>query len=138
MRTTKVTIAQKTYTIEELPRKRSADWRKKLQEELSGLVELLEAAPGALENKNPRGLLLPTTVAAQQLLGSIDAAFELLLAYAPHLQRDRERLEEEAFDSEIIDAFMAVLGLAYPFGAAAGRLLSLSSSGSKTLPTIPN
>lgn len=91
MRTTKVTIAQKTYTIEELPRKRSADWRKELQAELSGLVELIENAPGALDGgaQNARGLVPMATAAAQQLLGSIDTAFELLLEYAPPLAKDR-------------------------------------------------
>lgn len=129
MRTTKVTIAGKSYTIEEQPRKKSSDWRKKLQEELSGLVELLESA-GAPGGSDARVVIPMVSAAAQQLMGSIDTVYELLLAYSPQLERDRARIDAEAFDSEIIDAFVSVLGLAYPFGAAAGRLLSLTSNGS--------
>lgn len=132
MKTAKVTLAGKLYTVTELPRRKSAAWRERLAESMTGLVQLLEAAPaamGAANAANMRGLLPAATLATQQVLGSIDTAYELLLEYAPELARDKERLDDEAYDSEIVEAFMAILGLAYPFGAAAGRILALSSNG---------
>lgn len=134
MRTAKITIASKTYTVEELPRRKSAEWRARLRGEMSGLVQLMENAPDAADAADGQmtaAAIIPlATAAVRQVLGSIDTAYEMLLEYAPELARDRERIDEAAYDSEVIDAFMAVLGLAYPFGAAAGRILALMPNGS--------
>ena len=64
------------------------------------------------------------------LLNSIDTIYELMFAYSAELEKDRERIEAEAYDSDIMEAFTAILSLAFPFGAMAGRVMSLVPNGS--------
>ena len=64
------------------------------------------------------------------LLRSIDTVRELVVAYAPDLPLD--------YDSEIIDVFGAILGLAYPFGSLLPRLKALGSLASQTKPSLPS
>jgi hypothetical protein len=54
------------------------------------------------------------------LLTSIDTVKDLLASYAPSLPL------EDAYDSEIMDAFTEVLGLAYPFGSLLKKVRGLS------------
>jgi hypothetical protein len=54
------------------------------------------------------------------LLNSIDNVKVLLASYAPDLPLD------DAYDSEIMDAFGEVLTLAFPFGSLIKRVRGLS------------
>jgi hypothetical protein len=113
-----VTLAERQYVIKELPRRKNMAWRQALKEPFGDLVDALTNAP-ALE--------IDSTAELQQLadlvrtltsrvIGSIDLMCELLFDYSPSLAEDRDRIEEEGYDSEIVGAFAQVLQLAFPFG----------------------
>lgn len=117
MKSVTVTLGGESYTIHELKARPNAEWRKRLQELLAEVTSLLENAPKLeLTTESIVGLIQ----SAQRLvLSSPDRLRELLLAYAPELAAQQDRIEAEAYDSELLTAFVEVLKLAFPFGSLA-------------------
>lgn len=143
MKTVTVTLGGQPYSIKSLPIKQSAQWRKALGVPFGAITGVLEhnslddvfqaeqSGDGQVKYAlNLGGIVGAVTSAGNVLLGSIDTLLELLFAYSPELQADRERIEAEAYDDEALHAFLEVLKLAYPFG----ELASLAS-GAKKKPT---
>jgi hypothetical protein len=134
MRTVSVTLGGQAYEIRELKSRRNAEWRQRLKEPFDALASALEQAPGT-DVGDTQSVAGVVRQFASLLFNSIDTISGLLFEYSPELQTDRERILEEAYDSEIFDAFVAVLGLAYPFGSLAGKLRDLAVPGSRSRPT---
>lgn len=116
MRTVSVTLGGKAYTVQALPIRESAAWRKRLQGPFAELATMLEGA-GTIALTNGRDLAGVMRALSDTLLGSIDLLLALLFDYSPALREDRERIEAECYDDEAVLAFAEVLKLAYPFGA---------------------
>ena len=74
------------------------------------------------------------------LVTAPDLLIELFFAYAPDLAANQEAILDTAYDSELIAAFTAVLGMAYPFGSLAKLATSLASGSTPKLsmPTSTN
>ena len=115
-----VTLDGETYTITELRSRANAEWRKKLEEPFSELVDLLQNAPET-ELTDMQALANVVRSVSGLLLHSIDTVKALLAEYAPHLPLD------DAYDSEILDAFTEVLSLAYPFGELLTKVRQIGS-----------
>lgn len=118
MRTAIVTLGGVQYTLNELPSRRAAEWRKSVQEKLGDVSALIESAPGTDISSGAALASLVRSVGST-LIGSTDTVIELLFGYAPALAADRERIEAECYDSELLSAFIEVVKLAYPFGQLA-------------------
>jgi hypothetical protein len=124
-KTVKVTLGGTEYTIEELKAKANAAWRKRLGEQLQGVAELMDSDISDADTLRAlAGLVM------NRIMPAVDTMRDMLLDYCPAIRADRKRIEEEAYDSEIMDAFVKVLALAYPFGSAIQRISSLSGRGS--------
>lgn len=133
MRSATVTLGGVQYTINELPSRRAAQWRQSMQERLGNISTLIEAAP---ETDISSGAALANLVrnVGNTLIGSTDTIVTLLFEYAPALAMDRERIEQECYDSELMSAFVEIVKLAYPFGQLA-NLLARFGSGVPSRPT---
>lgn len=117
MRTITVTLGDQEHTIKELKSRANAAWRGKLEEPFAEVASLLESAPGTdISDGAALGGLVRSV--SGLLLRSIDTVTSLLVEYAPELAGP----VAEAYDSEILEAFTSVLGLAYPFGSLVKRL----------------
>jgi hypothetical protein len=110
-----VTLGDKTYTVQALPIRQSAAWRRRLAEPFGNLAHILNDA-GQIELTNGNGLANVIQVIEKSLIGSVDILLELLFAYSPALAADRERIESQAYDDEAMRAFVEIVRLAYPFG----------------------
>lgn len=130
-----VTLGGKEYVIVELPARKNAGWRKGLEAKLAPILGIIEQAGAGLELRTNEDLLKVVGQVGQLLVTAPDLLIELLFAYAPELAADRDAILDAAYDSELIAAFTAVLGMAYPFGSLA-RLASLAS-GSMKPPSPP-
>lgn len=119
-KTVAVTLNEKQYQITELRSRENAAWRKKLEEPFKGLAQTLEQAPET-ELTDTQALAGLVRSMSGLLLGSVDLVRDLLISYAPQL----EDALPEAYDSEILDAFTKILGLAYPFGVVIDKLRTL-------------
>jgi hypothetical protein len=126
-----VTLDGKPYTITEKRSRDNAAWRKSLEGPFQELAGLLESAPGA-DLTDGQSLAALVRSVSGMLLGSIETVTGLLAEYAPDLPL------EDAYDSEILEAFGAVLGLAYPFGSLLPRLRALGSLASQTTQNLPS
>lgn len=116
MKSIDVELGGQKYEVRRLSIKGSREWRKQIEGPVGELVNVLISAPGVrLDDVSAIGGLLG--VVKDVLLGSVDLIIEALFAYAPSLNSDRERIEEEADDEEALAAFVEVLKLAYPFGS---------------------
>ena len=125
-----VTLDGKEYTITEKRSRDNAAWRKKLEGPFQDLAGLLESAPGA-DLTDGQSLANLVRSVSGMLLGSIDTVTGLLAEYDPSLPL------VDAYDSEILDAFGSVLGLAYPFGSLLPRLRALGSLAKPIKPNSP-
>lgn len=117
MKTATIEIDGDEYTVQELRSRDNAAWREKLQVHFDEIADVLEA-----ELADGRVLADVVRSVSGKLVQSVDIVRKLVADYAPDLPLD------EAYDSEVIEAFTAVLGLAYPFGAAVERLIRRAGS----------
>jgi len=136
MKTETVEIGEKIYTIREAKRKANAKWRQRFQAEFVEVANLIEGLPSTDLTPEAVSNLIRQIVA--KVGGSVDILAELVFSYAPELADDREAIEEEAYDSDIMAAFTAVLKLAYPFGSVVEAVNGLAALGRTAKPTPPN
>lgn len=124
MKTAEITLSGQTFTVAEQPRQANAAWRAQFQDAFSEAAGTLAGVwnSDVAEADDLAGLVRQL---AATVTGAIDTMAELLFAYAPELTAQRET----AYDSEILEAFTAVLELAYPFGSLLEKLASLTGPG---------
>lgn len=130
MRIAMVTLGGVQYTVNELPSRRAAEWRTAVQEKLGDISTLIESAPGT-DISSGAAIAGLVRAVGSTLIGSTDTVIELLFGYAPALAADRERIEAECYDSELLSAFVEVVKLAYPFGQLA-NLVARFENGAAT------
>ncbi len=127
-RTAEVTIDGKPYTLTE-PRLRAAEeWRQRFTALLwDDMADLLPQIPN-IEINSPADILTLAHQYMPLLLQKVAAVGDLCVQFDPAF--------ENAYQSEIINAFPKVVDLAFPFGA----LLSLGTAlaGASEEPTKPN
>ncbi len=134
-RSVKVTLGGRDYQVDELRSRENAAWRERLRVPFANLVQRLEEA-GETEITNPGAMVALLRETAGTVIEAPDMLAGLLFAYSPALEADRERIVAEAYDSELMNAFIEVLKLAYPFGALAQQIGKLIQRGRATPPTI--
>lgn len=126
MRSIEITLGDKPYTITELPSRRNAGWRKAIDKEFGGMLSVVDG----IQNKDLEGVRMGDVTALIRTIGTglldgVDTVKRLLIEYSPVLQADAEWIEENAYDSEIQEAFARVLTLAYPFAVLVEKILSI-------------
>lgn len=133
MKTVKIVLDGNEHEVCELRSRENSGWRELLQEQAADIVTLIQGAPSTNVSD---GAALAGLVGriSEIVLGSVDTILELCREYAPRLPWD------EAYDSEIVEAFWQILGLAYPFGLArlGGLVQQLNALGSPAPPTKPS
>lgn len=123
-----VTMGGRDYEIHELPARKNAGWRKELMRRVEPLLGIIEQAGAGLELRTNDDLMAVLGQATKLLVAAPDLLIEMLLLYSPTLAAHEELIMNEAYDSELMPAFAAVLGMAYPFESLAS--LARLASGS--------
>lgn len=153
MKTVQVSVAGREYTITPLPIKKNREWRKQFEAPIQDAANLLSEvgsyADGEFEDMSKMiGEIgkavsgsLPTVI--DHLLGSADTITKAVFDYSPELKKDKEHIEENGFDQEIVSCFISILGLAFPFGQAIRGLMELGkerlkANGQEEQPTEAN
>ena len=142
MKVVNVTLAGKEYSITPLPIKKNREWRKQFEAPIQDAANLLtevgsyasieyEDAGQMIGNigKAVSGKLAPVI---NHLLGSADLITDAVFQYSKEISKDRKYIEENGYDEEIVAAFLAILGLAFPFGQAVQGLMKLGQVGQPT------
>lgn len=120
-----ITLGGDPLEIPELPAKKNAQWRKKLEQEIRPFLDLIEQAGAGADLSNSEVLLRLVNGVWPMLLNSPEIMGELIQAYAPDLVT--AEILDATYDSEMADAFLGIIGLAFPFGGLIQRLSSLAS-----------
>ncbi len=114
MKSVEITLGGQAYQVAELPLRRNAAWRQKVGElvgEVAGLVEATQ-----IDLNSTADLVGVVNQIRGVLVSAPDQLTALLFDYSSTLAADRERIEAEVYESELLSAFVEVLKLAFPFG----------------------
>ena len=115
MKSVAITLGGQEYTVQEAPLRKNAAWRAGLTALLADVGGLMESA-STVELNSVADLLGVVRQIQDVLLAAPDRLTAMLFDYSPALAADRERIEAEVYESELLGAFVEVLKLAYPFG----------------------
>ena len=126
-----ITLGGVTYEVPALAIKGAKAWRDKFQRPFEEIAAALAGA-GSIAITSGAGLAGLLNTLRGVLLKSPDILLEMLYEYSPLLKADAERIEAEAFDDEVMVAFVEVLRLAYPFEALMSFFRGLGSSSTAT------
>ncbi len=131
--TATVRLGDKEYTISEQPRVRAKPWRVRLLEEVKPLFAQLENA-GNLSFDQPGDLVKVLPLLEAVMLDGLDSIAALTVTFAPELEADREYIEQNATEKQIMACFMEAVKLSDPFGLAnqIGRLSGLRVNGTSS------
>jgi hypothetical protein len=122
MKTIKVRLAGKEYELKPLPIRKAREVRQRFIAPINELIEAIKRLPKIdLTDMQSIGMLVESVQSS--LLNSTDICLEILLLFSPEMVEDRERIEDEGYEEEVIAAFVEALKMLYPFG---GMLKSLS------------
>jgi len=113
-----VKLGDHEYIIQQASFLRSKPWKVRLLDEVKPLFERLGSAAD-IEFKTAADLQQLMPIAEELFVGGLDTVYELLLAYSPTLQADREYIEAHATDKQILAAFQEVIKLADFLGVSA-------------------
>jgi hypothetical protein len=136
MRTERITLAGQEHVIEELPLRKNAAWRQLLNAELHDWAELMGNAQ-QVDATNLTGVLPILRHASDMVLQSPERIAELVFAYSAEMAAQREHIIDNAYESELVDAFMACVRLAFPFGRLTRLVTQLAANGSEQTPGAP-
>jgi hypothetical protein len=127
MKMIKVVLGGREYEVRQLPIRASREWREKFAAPIEQLLGSVQYAGEALQQALGKGSAIDAGELVKRLgqallsgvgetvLHSMDLVMEMVLAYSPELRADRERIEAEAYDDEVMAALGEALKLAYPF-----------------------
>jgi hypothetical protein len=148
VKSTKVNLAGREYTIESLKFRAERAWRKKYDVPIASLIGAISNVkelsskqfdkPTDLLKEVGTVLLTHANDLMKALLDSPDIIFEAVCDYSPALAADKDFIEENAYQDEIATVFIEVLKIAYPFGSLLGIAQSLGNIGSQEKQTSQN
>lgn len=111
----KVTLGGRDFELSPLTLGPARRWRKELSGPFTQLTELLQGAQ-VLDIQNVQNLMTIIRLAGDVLVDAPDIVYGLLIKYAPDVfdTETCEWLDANAFDTEIVPAFLACLRQVYP------------------------
>ncbi|NNJ10589.1 hypothetical protein EKD04_009635 [Chloroflexales bacterium ZM16-3] len=113
-------LAERTYEVPMAPIQRAKAWRTQLKKPLADLMTLV-STDLTVELNSVKDLITLGEKLIPVLMDAPEIMFNLLLAYAPALKAEQAYLEANAYDDELVTAFLTVLKAAFPLD----RLTSL-------------
>lgn len=129
MRTERVTLGGREYMMAELPLRKNAAWRQQLGAELEQWGNLL-GQTNEVDLNNLSGVLPVLRRAGDMVLQSPERIAELVFAYCSDIAADRETILDNAYESELVEAFSACVKLAFPFGKLTSLVTQFAATGS--------
>lgn len=135
-----IVLGGREFVLQELPLRPRRKLCDKLKSTFGDVINMIESGPG-VQLTDREGITHLLRSASTLLLESVDIAADLLCEFSPVLAEEREFIEDNAVASEIVDAFLTMLTLLYPFLSKARWSTvarNLGQIGSSTAPTSTN
>lgn len=138
MQTKTIELGGQAFTLTELPLRKNAEWRKLFETKLEPLFSIV-ADFKKIEIDNADDLQRIISLLKDVVLKSPETLAELVFAYSLVLQEQREWIDANVYESELLSAVTEVLLLAYPFGSIVKLVTNLSGAAAKLgSPTLTN
>ncbi len=128
-----ITLGEKEYVVKELPIRKNMAWRAQLAQPINEIMAIVERLKD-LEISRLGDILNLIQDLRPLLIQRLDEASEWLISYSPELQKDKEYILDNAYESQLITALVEVLKLAFPFA----KLLPQSRLGLASRATLTN
>lgn len=112
---TTVRLGERDFEIQTASFIRSKPWKKRLLEDIKPLFERLSGA-GEIQFNSAADLFQLVPLVEDLFVDGLETVFELLIAYSPALEAERDYIEAHATDKQILNAFQEAVKLADPFG----------------------
>lgn len=127
-RTIQVVLGEQERQVPVLTRQAASAWRRLAAEKIAEFTPLAEklmamADSGQTVEFSDLGALV-SGLARPLLVDSLDTVAELLAAYAPEMAG----VIDEAYDDEVLDAFVEVVKSAFPFESARTLIRTIGST----------
>jgi len=136
IRTVRGLLGEREYTIREAGFAASKVWKKRLMAEVKPLFNTFSDAPN-MTFETPADLMNLFPLVESIFVDGIETIFDLLLEYSPALKEDREYIEANATDHQIVSLFREVillsdfLGLIAQMSASNGPVMTGTLSNSQ-------
>lgn len=116
---TTVKMGEREYTLQKKPIKQNRAWRVLASQPLDEVLSALGES-GDIEINTVSDVANLLSIGRNVIIGSMDIIADLLFAYCPEMAADKDWIESECYDDDVIDAFSEVLKIAFPFAALRG------------------
>lgn len=124
LREIKVSVAGRDYEIPQLKIRASATWQAEVESDfgaIGGLMGLIGQATGDSFAEIQQQVKIPEVAAAVaklqgMIMQSMGRVRALVYSYAPLLAADKDFIEENGYNDEIVAVFMKLLRFEYPLG----------------------
>jgi len=120
-----ITLGSREFILSEPSIKAGRAWREALNEQLEGVVGIVGALDTETDNTGALKDALPQI--KNFLMESIDIVVDLVCAFDKSFEKEREFIEDNATATQVFDALMAMIKVAFPFGAAMDRITRLKN-----------
>ena len=135
MRNIDIKLGNKSYLLRELPIRQNRIWRERFNPFMAEASAAIEAMSGKDDVEAVKSI---TTGLIDVLSTRIDEVVELVFLYSEKLEAERELIETTATEREMLDAFIKIIGVAYPIDFLAEKMAGLWKIGLQQPPTLTN
>lgn len=112
MREIKLTLGSEEFTVRELSARKNSEWRKQLDVPFKAMLQAIGSADEQINSTaDIPGVL---TRIQDLLIANADLVPDIVISYSSALEEKRAWLDENATESEFLEAFMQIARIAYP------------------------
>lgn len=129
-------LGHKSYLVRELAIRPNRAWREKAQP----IMDFVNQAVSTLREDATDGEIVKTLTSKliNLLVDRIDEIIDLVFAYSEQLEAERETIETTATETQMLEAFIQIMGVAYPIGFLAKKATEMYKVGSALQQTLTN
>lgn len=134
MREIVLTFAGEKITVIELSARKNSEWRKQLDAPFKAMLEALKATDTQINSMAD----IPNVMARLQdlLIPNADIIPDIVISYSPVLEALRAWLDENATETEFLNAFLQIARVAYPTDFFMQQAAAMKQLGSAKPPTL--
>ena len=137
IQTITIRLGEKDYTVREAGHLRAGPWNKRLLAEVKPIFEQVGQAYQS-QFDTFADVLKMWPLFQQVFTDSLETVFDMLVSYSPELEADKEYIEANATERQILGGFQEVIRLADPFGIAPMLLKQAGLQTNGTLSSLPS
>ena len=134
MREFTVTLGGYEFVLRELPARANSQWRKQLEAPFKAMLEAVKATDTEINNLAD----VPNVLNKLQelLIQNADIIPDIVVSYSPVLQEAQKFLDDNATETEYLNAFMQIARVAYPTDFFIQQVAATKKIGSLRPPTL--